>query len=490
MLENLKHPFNCIGILLGLLLISTSLFAQHKRQAYDSTATLVRTYFNARQPEKIYELTSVAFRQKMTAQQFAAGMTRFTAKTGKWKSLVFSAENEKGGDYTAAFENSTQLFSIKLDSTGKISRLNFALAPVIIANKAYRVPSNNPLKDSLDRLVEQLVRPYIQKGNTSGLVLAIFDKGNIRRYSYGTTKRTTQQLPDAGTTIFEIGSITKTFNSLLLAKEVIAGRMKLNDPINKYLPDAIPALNFQGRPITLKQLANHTSGFPRLPENIFLGKINPQDPYKHYVADSLYSYLKHYRPSAVPGTRFSYSNFGAGVLGTILERSKKKTFEELILSEICTPLGMKNTTVTLNASQQQNFAQGYNEKGEATAPWDLASLKGSGAIRSTLNDMVIYAHAQLGMAGPLQKAINLSHQATFKGESESIGLGWRINTATRPEYLHHSGGTGGFRSFVGFDAKRQFAVVILSNAADDVTAIGQHILTITNGDKQYLKKRR
>ncbi|MES2418158.1 MAG: serine hydrolase domain-containing protein [Bacteroidota bacterium] len=474
----MKNIFNCAGILLlDLLLISTSSLAQVKRHTYNSAAAQVQVYFNTQQPEKIYGMTSDIFRQKMTAQQFATGMNKFAVQTGKWVNFAFAAENEKGIDYTAVFENSTQLFSIKLDSMGKISRLNFALVPVIIATKNYRVPSNNLLKDSLDRLVEQLVRPYIQKGNTSGLVLAIIDKEKIRRYSYGTTDKTVQALPDASTTIFEIGSITKTFNSLVLAKEVIAGRMKLNDPINKYLPNTIPMLNFQGHPITLEQLANHTSGFPRLPENIFLGKINSQDPYKHYVADSLYSYLKHYRPSVIPGSKFSYSNFGAGVLSTILERTKKKTFEQLIVSEICIPLGMKNTTVTLNDSQQKNFAQGYNEKGKATAPWDLASLKGSGAIRSTLNDMVIYARAQMGMENRLNKAIDLSHQATFDGKSESMGLGWRINTTAKHQHLHHSGGTGGFRSFVGFDLNRQLAVVILSNAAEDVTAIGEYILS-------------
>src|SRR5690606_13778789 len=113
-----------------------------KRQAYDSTAIQIQTHFNARQPEKIYELTSTVFRQKMTTEQFATGMSKFAAKTGKWKNSVFSIENEKGVDYTATFENSTQIFSIKLDSAGKISRLNFALAPVIIANKDYQVPSN------------------------------------------------------------------------------------------------------------------------------------------------------------------------------------------------------------------------------------------------------------------------------------------------------------------------------------------------------------
>lgn len=450
--------------------------AQQENGHYNNMVEQVRTSFNQNHPEKIYALTSAIFQKKMTGEQFAVGMNKFHAKVGDWKSSVFKEENEKGLDYLTVFENSRQVFSIKLDGQGKIDRLNFAAVPVTIAEKADQAPSDNPLKDSLDLIVEHLVRPYIQKGNTCGLVLAVIHKGKMRKYSYGSVGKKVAQLPDSENTIFEIGSVTKTFNSLMLAQEVVAGRMKLNDPINLYLPDSIPALSFQGKPITLQDLANHTSGFPRLPVNIFNARVDPKDPYKHYLPDSLYSFLRHYHPSVVPGTVFSYSNFGAGVLGTILERKSGSSFESLIVNRICKPLGMDHTSVTLNDAAQKNFAQGYNETGEITAPWDLASLKGSGAIRSTLNDMIKYARVQMEIKGPLRKAIALSHQPTYIGKDQSMGLGWRINRSGQHTYLHHSGGTGGFRSFVGFDTDRQIAIIILSNAAEDVTTIGERFL--------------
>jgi len=450
--------------------------AQQENGHYNNMVEQVRTSFNQNHPEKIYALTSAIFQKKMTGEQFAVGMNKFHAKVGDWKSSVFKEENEKGLDYLTVFENSRQVFSIKLDVQGKIDRLNFAAVPVTIPEKADQAPSDNPLKDSLDLMVEHLVRPYIQKGNTCGLVLAVIHKGKMRKYSYGSVGKKVKQLPDSENMIFEIGSVTKTFNSLILAQEVVAGRMKLNDPINLYLPDSIPALNFQGKPITLQDLANHTSGFPRLPANIFNARVDPKDPYKHYLPDSLYSFLRHYHPSVVPGTVFSYSNFGAGVLGTILERKSGSSFESLIVNRICKPLGMDHTSVTLNDAAQKNFAQGYNETGEMTAPWDLASLKGSGAIRSTLNDMIKYTRAQMEIKGPLRKAITLSHQPTYIGKDQSMGLGWRINRSGQHTYLHHSGGTGGFRSIVGFDTDRQVAIIILSNAAEDVTTIGERFL--------------
>jgi len=450
--------------------------AQQENGHYNNMVEQVRTSFNQNHPEKIYALTSAIFQKKMTGEQFAVGMNKFHAKVGDWKSSVFKEENEKGLDYLTVFETSRQVFSIKLDGQGKIDRLNFAAVPVTIPEKADQAPSDNPLKDSLDLMVEHLVRPYIQKGNTCGLVLAVIHKGKVRKYSYGSVGKKVKQLPDSENTIFEIGSVTKTFNSLILAQEVVAGGMKLNDPINLYLPDSIPALNFQGKPITLQDLANHTSGFPRLPANIFNARVDPKDPYKHYLPDSLYSFLRHYHPSVVPGTVFSYSNFGAGVLGTILERKSGSSFESLIVNRICNPLGMGHTSVTLNDVAQKNFAQGYNEAGEVTAPWDLASLKGSGAIRSTLNDMIKYTRAQMEIRGPLRKAIALSHQPTYIGKDQSMGLSWRINRSGQHTYLHHSGGTGGFRSFVGFDTDRQTAIIILSNAAEDVTTIGERFL--------------
>ncbi|SMC66108.1 serine hydrolase domain-containing protein [Pedobacter africanus] len=466
-----------LGLSFALTFLTFSFsYAQQDKEQYQNIVEQVKASFNLNQPEKIYALTSEVFRKKMTGEQFAVGMSKFHAKTGDWLSSDFKEENEKGLDYLSVFENSRQVFSIKLNAQGKIDRLNFASAPITIPAKTEQVPSNNPLKDSLDLTVEHLVRPYIQKGNTCGLVLAVVRNGKVRKYSYGSVNKAGSQLPDAEQTIFEIGSVTKTFNALLLARQVVAGRMKLDDPVNLYLPDSIPALNFQGRPITLQDLANHTSGFPRLPANIFNAKVDPKDPYKHYLPDSLYSFLKHYRATVMPGTVFSYSNFGAGVLGTILERKLGSSFETLIVNRICKPLGMLHTSVTLNNAAQQNFAQGYNESGVATAPWDLASLKGSGAIRSTLNDMVKYARAQMEIKGPLGKAILLSHQQTFSSKAQTMALGWRINHSGQHTYLHHSGGTGGFRSFVGFDPDRQTAIVILSNAAEDVTAIGESFL--------------
>lgn len=473
----IKYPIGFRFLLLVNLFFSITTLAQDSSATYEVMTGRIQHAFNAGQPEKIYELTSENYQSRMAAGKFATGMNAFRAKTGNWKTYYTRKNTEKGWDYLAEFEFTTQLFSLKLDQQGKIERMNFSAIPTVVPPKTYQVASNNPLADSLDWRVEQQVRPYIQKGISAGMILAIIDHGRIRRYSYGTVDKAYQQLPDAEKSIFEIGSVTKTFTSLVLAQLVIDGQIGLNDPINKHLPDSVPSLNFQGKPIRLVHLANHTAGFPRLPANIFSGNVNPQNPYQHYNADSLYRFLVDYRPTYQPGTLFSYSNYGAGLLGAILEKQLQMDFSQLVVEKIGKPLRMDRTFVKVPLHLQADFAQGYDQNGQPTSAWDLGSLKGSGAVRSTLNDMIRYIQAQLGMKNPLRRAIALSHQVTFPGPGQMMGLAWRINKAGQYTYYHHSGGTGGFRSFVGFDVDRQRGIIILSNTADEVTAIGESLLS-------------
>ena len=470
------------SFIMFVFLSSNAAFAQDKQTVYDSVAHLVQKTFNSDDPSKMYSLTDPTYRERMTAASFSDGTKKFSIKVGRWKDLKFMEQIDGGMAYTAQFERDTQIFFLQLDEQSRIVRFNFKAKPITKRNKNFQVQTDNQLNTAIDILVEKLVRPYIQQEITTGMCIAIIQNGIVRRYSYGEVEKGNKKLPNPETTIFEIGSVTKTFTSLLLAKEVLRNKMNLKDAINKYLPDSIPSLRYKNTAITLQHLANHTSGFPRLPANIFSGVVDPQDPYRHYNEDSLYSFLVRYNPSVMPGSLFSYSNFAAGLLASILARSSHRTFEQLVITQICRPLKMNDTRISLSTKENTRFAKGYNEKGEITAPWNLASLQGSGAIRSTLNDMIVYTRAQLGQTtNPLAKAILLTHKPTFDSKDNTVGLGWRIAKDQTKSYLHHSGGTGGFRSFVGFNKNSQIGVVILSNAAEDVTTIGQDLIENLSG---------
>ncbi|MGV3503179.1 MAG: serine hydrolase domain-containing protein [Adhaeribacter sp.] len=460
-------------------LFALPLAGQSRLHLYDVISRKVQEAYNSRDPRNMYALTAPAYRERMGPASFAEGSKKFYIKAGKWVDHQFREQTDGGVAYTALFERGSQVFFLQLDPQGRILRFNFKPVPAVKSLRQYQVPGNNPMQAAPDSLVDRLVRPYIQQSHTAAICLAIIQKGKVHRYSYGEFRKGSGQLPDPQTTIFEIGSVTKLFTSLLLARAVADKQMRLDDPVNRYLPDSIPELSFGHTALTLQHLSNHTSGLPRLPANIFQANADPSNPYRHYQEDLLYSFLMAYRPSERPGRQFSYSNYGAGLLGCLLARRSNQSFEKLVLEKICHPLKMHHTRIRLRPEDSTFLATGYNEYGAPTALWDLAALEGSGAIRSTLNDMVRFMQAQLGRQprGGLKKAISLTHQVTFTNQDTAMGLGWRITrVGNKNTYLHHSGGTGGFRSFVAVNKNRRLGVVILSNTAEEVTAIGQALM--------------
>ncbi len=462
---------------ISFFFFSKDAVAQPQQPCYDSVSLLIQQAFNNNAPAAMYALTSGEYQKRVAEKSFIEGTKKFIISNGSWSSLTIKEAADSGFIYLATFENEQQHLYLLLDDACKILRFNFKPVPVIKQNKNYKAGSNNKMLSATDSLVEKLVRPYIQQDITSGICLAVIQNNKITRYSYGETARENKSLPDPAASIFEIGSVTKTFTSLLLAKAVADKRMSLDDPINKYLPDSVPLLQFKDSVIRLRHLSNHTAGFPRLPANIFTADVDPADPYKHYSLQNMFSYLVSYKPTVQPGSTFAYSNYAAGLLGCLLARQHGQSFEKMIAEQITRPLKMRSTRINLRPQDSLQFVQGYNEKGKATSPWDLGPLQGSGAIRSTLDDMILYTRAQMSLRNKsLKKAMLLSHQTSFESASNRMGLGWRITENAHRQYWHHSGGTGGFRSFVGFDKKRQLAVLILSNTAVEVTDIGVNIL--------------
>jgi CubicO group peptidase (beta-lactamase class C family) len=226
-------------------------------------------------------------------------------------------------------------------------------------------------------------------------------------------------------------------------------------------------------PITLKTLSNHSSGFPRLPMNLYKKGDDANNPYQNYDAGRLFSYLKTFKPYREVGVNYEYSNFAVGLLGTILAQQNQLSYEELLLQKICKPLNLRNTKISLDTTDKNNFAQGFDEKGKATSAWDLNTLAGAGGIRSTTNDMAKFVEANMTKAPKqIQEAIELSQKVSFESGQNIVGLGWHIAKRKERTIYQHSGGTGGFRTFVGFDKERQIGVVVLSNSAEEVAMIG------------------
>jgi D-alanyl-D-alanine-carboxypeptidase/D-alanyl-D-alanine-endopeptidase len=349
----------------------------------------------------------------------------------------------------------------------------FALAGVLTAQSA--PPSSFPPDPEIRKMLADRIDVQHQG---VGIVIGVIGPEGRRVIAYGNLEKGDPR-PLNGDTVFEIGSETKVFTSLLLADMVQRGQVKMDDPAQQYLPATVKMPERNGRAITLVDLATHTSGLPRVPSN-----MTPKDkanPYADYSVDQLYQFLSGYQLTRDIGSRYEYSNLGGGLLGHLLARRADMDYEALVKSRICGPLAMKSTAITLTPEMKARLALGHNAQLETVENWDLPTLAGAGALRSTANDLLDFLAANLNYSksplAPAMEAMLKTRKPSGNTELE-IALGWHIFTTHGKEIVWHNGGTGGYRSFFGFDPKARIGVVALSNTstAVGVDDIGRHLL--------------
>ena len=313
-----------------------------------------------------------------------------------------------------------------------------------------------------------------------GIVVGVVEPAGRRMVAYGSLEKGDPR-PLNGDTIFEIGSVTKVFTSLVLSDMVQRGEVALTDPVAKYLPADVKVPERGGRVITLVDLSTHTSGLPRMPSNF--NPKDPANPYADYTTEQLFQFVSSYQLTRDIGSQFEYSNLGGGLLGQALSRRAGMDYEALVRARITAPLGMTSTGITLMPEMKARLAPGHNDKLAAVANWDVPALAGAGALRSSANDMSTFLAANLGYVksplAPAMAAMLSARRPTGPSGSGQIGLAWLI---TKPgddeELVWHNGGTGGYRSFIGYDAKTRVGIVVLSNTftTSGVDDIGMHLL--------------
>ncbi|HWY34590.1 MAG TPA: serine hydrolase domain-containing protein, partial [Nitrosopumilaceae archaeon] len=224
--------------------------------------------------------------------------------------------------------------------------------------------------------------------------------------------------------------------------------------------------------ITLGDLATHTSGLPFVPDNV--GLQHPNNPYVDYTAKQLYSFLSKYILTRDIGSKYEYSNVGYGLLGHILTLVSGKNYETLVKQTICEPLKMSETVISLTSELQKNLATGYDANEKAVQYLDFSVLEGCGALRSTVNDLLNYTAANMGlMKSELTPAIELIHKTH---DSNTDALGWGFIEDDRKQIYWHNGGTYGCSTYFGFDLVSKTGVVVLSNSVNRIDDIALHIL--------------
>lgn len=355
----------------------------------------------------------------------------------------------------------------------------FLLAILLLPVKSFSLSVS---RSSVEKAVAQTIKPLMKKYNIPGMAVGIILNGESFSYEYGLTSKATS-LPVTEQTLFEIGSISKTFTAALATYAEENGNLLLTDTVGKHLPDL---LNSNLGKVTLINLGTHTAGgFPlQVPDDI---KNN----------DQLMKYFNEWKPTYAPGTYRTYANPSIGLLGMIAAKSMKKDFRELIDEKIFTPLGMKNTFYDIPKTQMERYAQGYTKNNE---PIRMASgILDSEAygIRTTVRDLMLFIKANmqlLDLNQKLQQAINSTQKKYFKIGAMTQDLIWEqydypvqlkdllagnsskisyesnpvISTSSKVEtseniLINKTGSTNGFGAYVLFIPKKKSGIILLAN---------------------------
>lgn len=347
-----------------------------------------------------------------------------------------------------------------IGKTTLLAYLGFVLSQPVQA-QINTIKTDNPVKSKLDSLVDKSVKRYYKDTKAVGLSIGIILDNQDHFYNYGQLENGKQVLP-ANTTIYELGSITKTFTGAMLAQAVLDHKINLDDDVRNYLKGKYPNLEFNGAPIKIVHLSNHTSRITRIFPNLWERKdYDSTNPFVNYSNALFFEGLHNMKLDTLPGVKYAYSNMAVGLLGIILEDVYQEKYFSLLDKYILKPLQMNNTVIKLPRSNN-NIAKAHNGKREVTPFWEIPEIPAIGALRSNTVDMVKYIRANNSNS---LESITLSHEFTFAGTEGDMGLNWFIHTHPKGfKYYEHAGGTGGSRTSLVCFPELNSGFVILSNS--------------------------
>jgi len=261
-----------------------------------------------------------------------------------------------------------------------------------------------------------------------------------------------------GDTLFEIGSVTKVFTAMLLEDMVQRGEIAVTDPVAKYLPAGTRIPERNGEPITLVDLATHTSGLP-------------------FMTDQpIYAFLASYSLPRDPGSQWDYSNIGYWLLGQALAGRAGCDFETALRRRLLKPMRLHSTAITLSTHLERRLAGGHDAALQP-APRVMslplyATMAAAGGLVSSANDMCTFLSATMHDS---RTAAMLATRRPI-GPGREQALGWVVSVTNDVILVMHDGGTPGYASAVAWDPRVQTGVVVLENRVDDVSDIALHLL--------------
>jgi CubicO group peptidase (beta-lactamase class C family) len=427
--------------------------------AQSDSHKLVAQSFQLNYNEKNYDLIFESFSQEMkqalpleNTRQFLNNLKNQAGKIEKLEFVTF--QQGTYAVYKTNFERALMAINISLNDQNKINGLfikpyeNSPQPEIIVLDELHGFPEE--IRSIIFAKTKDLP-------NQARLSIAIIQNGEVK--NYGVKKFDDKILPDGNhTNLYEIGSITKVFTASVLASLVQENELGLKEEINSNF-------DFQfnnGRKITFESLSNHTSGLPRLPENLDLSLT--RNPYQSYGKKELEVYLRDLMGQKKDTTStYAYSNLGAGLLGYTLGLSQNTTFQSLLQKRIFDKYAM-NQSYTSSENLGDRLIKGLDNQGNEVLNWDFDVLFGGGGIISSTEDLSKFAIAQFN---PENLELALTRQPTIQlNENSAIGLGWHIELSKNKNDLYwHNGGTGGYSSCMVLNVDKNLGVIVLSNVS-------------------------
>lgn len=451
--------------LLGLLCTCQLGYAQNP----DAFWKRFQNLYNEDKFAAIYDLLAPSFKSEMNLEQHTTFFKdQIKESAGKMRGAVLLKAEDEAGTYLVTCDNMKFKVLLVLDKEEKVA--GWMWQPYQ-ESKATRqnIQYINPLSNKTDSMIDREARKYLQQYPKARLSFAIVQPGKTDYYFYADG-----QLPDTQS-VYELGSITKTYIGWLTAQAVTEGKLNTEADIRTYLVGTYKNLEKEGQAILVKHLLNHSSGLPRLPEN-YLGKIKDhKNPYASYGNEQLLQSLHTTTLKTKPGTRIAYSNFGYGILGYILEQVYQQPLEQLLNAKLQSAL----TLGPVSFKTVPGMVQGHDEQMNAVPDWEFRAMAGAGAIKTTISSTAAFLRKQITAQ---DKAVQLSQNVIDTGIEPQTAWAWQVNTLKNQAdtLFWHNGMTGGFSSFYGFFKQKKTGLIMLSNVAHPVDAFAGEILKAMN----------
>jgi len=446
-------------------------------ERYEACAERLRKAINAADFEAIEREFNAQMGAAMPLDKVKEFFSGLTAQFGKLRELDKPHwERQDFAAFPATFERGVLEMKINLDGEGRIGGLWF-LPHKEYGGAAHAVPVDQ-LKGVLDRDLEPALKNgALAPATGAGVVIGVTQGGTRRIFVYGPVK---------DDSIFEIGSVSKTFTGLMLAQMMAQHKVRLDEPVRELLPPGTVAKPAWPE-MTLLDLVTQQSGLPRLPDN--LHPADPRDPYADYRPADLYQFLGKHAVSKPADAGFNYSNLGLGLLGQALANRAALNYPELLQAQVSGPLQLNDTVVELSPEQEKRFVEGHNAQHQPARAWNFDALAGCGAIRSTAADMLKYLEAHLHPdrvpSETLRAALEMSHELRADAmPGMKIAFAWLFETKTGSYW--HNGATGGYSSYALFNPNEDFVVVVLFNTTIGTSGsfadrLGEHVAERLSG---------